>query len=106
MSKVVRFPQPAEAPDTLENMVERIQKLAQDSGCVFWDNNHVQLRMRERNVTIRQILDVLRHGRGVDGPNLDQYGDWRIKLKRYTAGRSVQVVVVVREEHLEVVTVI
>ncbi|PIS01733.1 MAG: hypothetical protein COT84_00835 [Chlamydiae bacterium CG10_big_fil_rev_8_21_14_0_10_35_9] len=64
------------------------------------------MRMRERNVSSRQIFDVLRNGKGIDGPKLDKYGDWRIKLKRFSAGRIVQVVIVVKSNHLEVVTVI
>ena len=39
-------------------------------------------------------------------PTLDTYGCWRIKLERYSAGRSIQVVVIVKKNHLEVVTVI
>jgi hypothetical protein len=52
------------------------------------------------------MLDVLRQGKGIDGPTQDKFGDWRIKLTRFTAGRIVQVVVVVKKDHLEVVTVI
>jgi hypothetical protein len=62
--------------------------------------------MRERGVTMRQVFDVLRAGDGVNGPTLDQYGDWRIKLARYTAGRRVQVVVAIKKDYLEVITVI
>ena len=62
--------------------------------------------MRERKITIRQIFDVLRSGKSKDGPTQDKYGDWRIKLKRFSAGRTVQVVVVVKDDYLEVVTVI
>ena len=36
----------------------------------------------------------------------NKYGDWRIKLKRYSAGRNVQVVVVVKKDRLCCVTVI
>jgi len=62
--------------------------------------------MKKRKVTTRQLLDLLRHGKGIDGPTLDKYGDRRIKLKRFTAGRTFQVVVVVNDDSLEVVTVI
>ena len=55
---------------------------------------------------MRQALEVLRKGRPVSGPALDEYGDWRIKLTRKVAGRRVQVVVAVKEKHLVVVTVI
>ena len=76
------------------------------SANVYINTQHVKERMRERNVSIRQVLDVLQNGRGIDGPTLDQYGDWRVKLKRYTCGRVVQVVVVVKHEYIEVITVI
>src|ERR1700733_14857042 len=101
MSKVGSFPRPENPPESLENLVEKVHELAKNSDNIYLDNPHVQLRMKERKVTIRQILDVLRHGKGVDGPNLDRYGDWRIKLKRFSAGRSVQVVIVVKSSHLE-----
>jgi hypothetical protein len=80
--------------------------LAKQSENVQLDYPHAKQRMSERNVTTRQIFDVLRNGKGVSGPTLDKYGDWRIKLKRFSAGRMVQVVVVVKLDHLEVVTVI
>jgi hypothetical protein len=106
MGKLIPIPTPNVPLRTLEELVETAHQLAKKTENVFFDAPHVQLRMRERNVTIRQILDVLRHGKGIDGPNLDKYGDWRIKLKRFSAGRSVQVVVVVKDDYLEVVTVI
>jgi len=106
MGELISFPQPKTAPHSLEELVRIVQELAKDSANVYWDNPHVQLRMNERNVSTRQIFDVLRNGKGVDGPSLDRYGDWRIKLKRFSAGRLVQVVLVVKTDHLEVVTVI
>jgi hypothetical protein len=62
--------------------------------------------MKKRNVSSRQMFDVLRNGKGIDGPKTDNRGDLRIKLKRFTAGRIVQVVVVIKEDHIIVVTVI
>jgi hypothetical protein len=106
MDKLVAFSQPKVGSETLEALTDRARSLSKETKNIYWDSPHVQQRMRERNVTIRQILDVLRNGKGVDGPTLDKYGDWRIKMKRYSAGRTVQVVVVVNEDHLEVVTVI
>ena len=55
---------------------------------------------------MREILETVRNGEGVSGPTLDAYGDLRIKLRRYVAGRRVQVVVAVREKDFSVVTVI
>lgn len=87
-------------------MVKITHELAKKSENVYMDHPHTKERMVERKISIQQILDVLRHGKGVDGPTLDKYGCWRIKLERFSAGRSVQVVVVVEEELLQVVTVI
>lgn len=106
MGELIPLPQPKVTLESLEELVRRTHELARFSENVFWDNPHVRLRMKQRNVTIRQILDVLRHGKGIDGPTLDKYGDRRIKLKRFSAGRVVQIVAVVRKSRLEVVTVI
>lgn len=79
--------------------------LAMDSENIRFDAPHAQQRMRERKINMRQVLEVLRNGTCVSGPTNDQYGDWRIKLRRMVAGKRVQVVVVVKKTHLEVITV-
>ena len=43
--------------------------------------------MRERGKVMREILEVLKKGEGVSGPELDKYGDWRIKLRRCVCGK-------------------
>jgi HSP90 family molecular chaperone len=106
MAEVVKFRNPKEPPLSLEEYVEKVHELSKDSSKVFFDSPHNQQRMRERKVTMRQVFDVLRSGDGIDGPSLDQYGGWRIKLARYTAGRTVQVVVAIKHGYLEVITVI
>ena len=106
MGEILQFPAPRTPPESLEKLVKKVHELSQDSRNVSWDIPHAQERMQQRKVTIRQILDVLRSGKGIDGPTLDQFGYWRIKLKRYSAGRIVQVVVVVKKDRLEVITVI
>lgn len=106
MGELITLPEPNVPPGTLEELVKKAHELSKRSENVYWDSPHVQQRMRERKVSNRQIFDVLRAGKGIDGPTLDKYGDWRIKMKRFSAGRVVQVVVVVKEDHLEIVTVI
>ncbi len=71
-----------------------------------FEHPHFQERLEKRNVSMRQVLDVIKNGEPVGGPKLDQWGDWRIKLYRKTAGRKVQVVVAVKENHFDLVTVI
>lgn len=55
---------------------------------------------------MRQVLDVLRNGEAIHGPTKDVWGDWRIKMRRMSAGRRVQVVVAVRPTELVAITVI
>ena len=106
MDELVAEPSPQTLPKSLEELVKITHELAKKSENVYLDHPHAKERMAERNISIQQIFDVLRQGKGVDGPSLDKYGCWRIKLERFSAGRLVQVVVVVQEKHLEVVTVI
>ncbi len=106
MSELIEFPSPESCAASLEDLVEKAHQLAKDSSKVWIDCPHVKVRMQERNVTIRQFFDVLRLGKGISGPTLDKYGEWRIKLKRYSVGRTVQVVAVVKKDHVEIVTVI
>jgi hypothetical protein len=101
----VAFPRPKIPLQSLEELVKRAHELAEKSENVYLDHPHAKERMAERNISIRQIFDVLKHGKGIDGPTLDKYGCWRIKLERFSAGRYVQVVVVVEEKNLQVVTV-
>lgn len=84
----------------------RVHSLAMDSANLQFRHPHFQARLAERQITMRQVLEVLRKGCVIDGPNIDKWGDPRVKLQRRVAGRRVQVVVAVKEEHLDVVTVI
>ena len=65
---------------------------------------HFRDRMLKRGIDMRSVLDVLRQGRSVGSPELDEYGDWRIEMRRKVAGRRVHVVVAVCAEHLECIT--
>lgn len=105
MNERIPFPVPNRPPESLERLTEKVHQLAKDSSRV-WYGPHAKDRMKERNVTSRQVFDVLRSGKGVDGPYLDHSGNWRIKLKRFTAGKSVQVVVEVAQDYLSIITII
>ena len=93
-------------PPSLDELVEHVRGLAADTRNMHLDYPHFRDRMSERGVSMRQVLEVLRKGKGVVGPTLDEYGDCRIKLKRKVAGRRIQVVVAVKETHFVAVTVI
>lgn len=60
----------------------------------------------ERDITMRQVISTIEKGELIDGPKKDKYGDWRIKLKRFVAGRKVQVVLALNSSACTVVTVI
>jgi hypothetical protein len=97
-------PKPKRAPSRAE-LVKRVHELA-GQGRIGWEHPHVKERMAQRGVTMRQVLEVARSGEGISGPTLDQWGDWRVKLKKYVAGRRVQIVAAVKDEMVVVVTVI
>ena len=101
----LRAKQPSSVPSR-EELVEKIRELAKETINLRFDHPHIQQRLAERGITMRQILEVLRHGRATSNPTPDGYGDWRIKLKRKVAGRRVQVVLAVKEDYLVVVTAI
>lgn len=75
-------------------------------GKISFDQPHYKERLVERDITMRQVISTIEKGEIIDGPKKDQYGDWRIKLKRFVAGRKVQVVLALNNGKSTVVTVI
>ena len=84
----------------------RVHSLAMNLANLHFSHPHFQARLVERQITMRQVLEVLRKGCVIDGPIIDKWGDPRVKLQRCVAGRRVQVVVAVKEGYLDVVTAI
>jgi len=107
MGRVVelRARQPRKLP-TLHELVLRVRELAKDSWNVGFDHPHLKERMAQRGKTMRDVLETLKTGEGVKGPDVDRYGNYRIKLRRCVCGKRTQIVVAVRESDLTVVTVI
>jgi hypothetical protein len=89
-------------------MVSRIRELADSGrlGAMRFDEPHFRQQLVERELNMRQVLETVRKGCPVGVPTLDQWEDWRIKLRRRVAGRRVQVVVALKEDHFVAVTVI
>src|SRR5579884_250259 len=99
VANVVPIGQPKPKPTpTLAELVERVHELAKDTGNIGFLHPHLRERMAQRGKTMRDILETVRKGEGSSGPTLDQYGDWRIRMRRFVAGHRVQVVVAVREK--------
>jgi hypothetical protein len=93
------------APPPLAELVNRVHELAKDSANFGFAYPHVQVRMAQRGIVMRQILETLQKGEGLSHQT-DQYGDWRVKLRRIVCGRKIQVVVAIKENSFMVVTVI
>ena len=99
-----RFAPPV--PPSLAELAERVRRLATDSeDAMGMLHPHLKERMTQRSIGMREILETVRKGEGIKGPTKDQYGDWRIKMRRLVAGRRVHVVVAVREKEFTVITV-
>ena len=106
MGDVVELkPRPKKEP-TLPELVAKVRELAKDSLKIGFDHPHIKQRMAQRGKTMREVLETLKKGEGVKGPDKDKYGDYRIKLRRCVCGKRTQIVVAVRESDLTVITVI
>src|SRR5262249_8917571 len=90
---------------TVRELVARLRELAKDSANMGLPSPHLQLRMRQRNRTMRDILETVKKGEAIAGPKLDHFGDWRIRLRRCVAGKRTQVIVAVRDADFSVITV-
>ncbi len=88
------------------DLIDHVRQLATNSLNIRMDNPHLQSRLAQRGLGMRHVLETLRHGRAPRAPILDEYGDWRIKIERKVAGRKVQIVVAVKDDHFVVVTAI
>ncbi len=77
-----------------------------DRSEVDFEQPHFRDRLRERDITMRQVLSTLRNGEITDGPKKDVHGDVRIKMRRYVAGRKIQVAQALNVRKCTVVTVI
>lgn len=93
---------PSSPPDDL---VERVQSLSNEDTLNIWmEEPHFRDQMVKRGIDMRSVLEVLRHGRLVGNPKLDEYGDWRIEMRRKVAGRRIHVVVAVCAKHVRCIT--
>ena len=52
-----------------------------------------ELKMLVRGFDMRQVLETIKEGIINQGPALDQYSEWRCRVKRRVSGRLVRVVV-------------
>ncbi len=94
-----------EDPPPAKLLAQHVHLLsAADTLNVRMDEPHFLERMLERGVDIRSVLEVLRGGRAVGTAEQDDYGGWRIAMRRRVAGRRVHVAVAVYEDHIVCIT--
>lgn len=65
------------------------------------DELHFRDSQLTRGIYMRSILEVLRRGQPVGAPEMGEYGDRRIKMRRKVAGRRIHVVAAVCADHVE-----
>jgi hypothetical protein len=56
--------------------------------------------MIQRGITMSLVLRVLSEGSVNQGPDKDDCGDWRCRVRKRVAGRLVRVVVAIHEERI------
>lgn len=104
-SPIVPFSRARAETPSADELVSRVQSLAlADSLNIRMSEPHFKQRMRERGINVRLVMEVLRSGRAVGRPDLDEFGDWRIHMRRKVAGQRVNVVVAVCADHIECIT--
>ena len=67
-----------------------VRELAKDSGNVVF-TDHVRMRMRQRQVTPKAVLECLLRGAIIEGPALGIKGTWELAMERMGAGRRLHV---------------
>ena len=83
-----------------------IQEAGNDSSKVFF-TAHARARMRQRRISITQVLRCLCKGRISEGPVRDvMKGGWKCTVEHYTAGEQIGVSVGIETTDSREVTVI
>jgi hypothetical protein len=68
-----------------------VREIAKDSARVIF-TRHVELKMRQRRITLPQVLRCLAQGQVAEGPARDVKGNWTMTLEVLSAGELVTVV--------------
>jgi hypothetical protein len=73
-----------------QNLRRLISDMARDSGRVFI-TPHAKKRMRERKITLAQVLDCLCNGLVSEPAHTNMQGNWQCTMIRRNAGDDVRV---------------
>ncbi|AEC20421.1 hypothetical protein PT7_1881 [Pusillimonas sp. T7-7] len=71
-------------------MLRIIRQLAQDS-CNVFVTSHAKKRMKQRRITLMQVLSCLRRGAIAERAHQDINGDWKCTMLYRWAGDEVSV---------------
>lgn len=88
-----------------EDLVARVQEIASDASKVNYKDPHIQERLRDRDVDLFDVMEVVRGGDRVDQPR-KPHGDWVLMLGRRVDGRLIEVAVALKGDRLALVTTI
>jgi hypothetical protein len=89
--KVVTFGLPRPVAQQMIHDLAAANQLTIEPAC--------KVKMLDRDFSMRQVLTTLREGCINQGPNLDECGDWRCRVKKRVAGRLVRVVVAIHNRN-------
>lgn len=67
-----------------------VRELAGDSGNIIF-LPHASMRMKQRRITAKMVLECLLRGVIVEGPVLSLKGTWELAMQRMAAGERLRV---------------
>lgn len=70
------------------NALKLLREVAKDSGRVVL-LRHARQRMKERQITLPQVLTVLQKGTLAEPAACDLHGNWKMTVKGMTCGQSI-----------------
>ncbi len=88
---------PVALPINDANMLSIIRKLAQDPVNVFI-KKHAKKRMKERSITLAQVVTCLQRGVIDEHAHEDISGDWKCTLRYQVAGDLVRVAAAIEKD--------
>ncbi len=74
-----------------------IREIAQDSSRVIV-TAHARMRMRERRISLSQVLSCLQKGQIAENPALDPRGNWACAVRWRHAGDYMKVAVAIKQD--------
>ncbi|MFZ4539491.1 DUF4258 domain-containing protein [Propionivibrio sp.] len=78
------------------NFLNRLRLAAADSSRIILVG-HSKKRMRERNISMGQVVKCLQKGTISEPAHLTERGEWRAKVSHRNAGDNISVPVVIEE---------